>query len=368
MLTSLLPLLWSIHTGGTIRSEGQDSDGLPGGRAMAELLWLGRAVTRAAVPHQAEIDLIRQRLGGPDEIFRPRPDGTSWAWLAAAARFAALTRDRELSAQVVDALEPFVDLFVVVWPYLPVGPVGWFLAGPLQVLGAQEKAAAALLAAQRVSDGLGAAGWSLRVGAERSRLLSPDNPPSVDDLVQTTIGSVRARRFPGVIAQIRCTQGRRPVPMRADAAGRYGAPAPGPARASGPVPSSGPSSASGTGQWSASGTGQWPAPGTGQRSAPGASQRSVPGAGLPGRAGAGAPGASSPGGPAPSLPRLTPRETDIMALAATGCTNQEIARRLFLSVATVERHCTNLYRRLGVRNRAQALGILGPLGSLDGRS
>jgi DNA-binding CsgD family transcriptional regulator len=340
MLTSLLPLLWNIHTGGTIRSEGQDSAGLPGGRAIAELLWLGQVVTRTAAPRQAEIDLVRKRLGGPDEILRPRPDGTSWAWLAAAARFAALTRDRELSAQVVDALEPFVDQFVVVWPYLPVGPVGWFLAGPLRALGAQEKAAEALLAAQRVSDGLGAAGWSLRVGAERSRLLSPDNPPSVDDVVQTTIGPVRARRFPGVIAQIRCTPGGRPSPMRADTAGRYGTPASGPV----PGPSSGPSSGLGAGQ------------------------RSAPGQGMPGRTGAGAPGASSQGGPATPLPRLTPRETDIMALAATGCTNQEIARRLFLSVATVERHCTNLYRRLGVRNRAQALGILGPLGSLEGRS
>ena len=55
-----------------------------------------------------------------------------------------------------------------------------------------------------------------------------------------------------------------------------------------------------------------------------------------------------------------------MALAAVGCTNQEIAKRLFLSVATVERHCTTLYRRLGVRNRAQALGILGRLRFAEG--
>lgn len=66
--------------------------------------------------------------------------------------------------------------------------------------------------------------------------------------------------------------------------------------------------------------------------------------------------------PPGDAPQLTTREAEIMALAAVGCTNQEIADRLYLSVATVERQFTNLYRRLGVRNRAQALGILAKFG------
>lgn len=62
---------------------------------------------------------------------------------------------------------------------------------------------------------------------------------------------------------------------------------------------------------------------------------------------------------------LTPRQRSILELAAAGLTNAQIARRLFLSVATVERHCTLAYRALGVRNRAQALGLLAARGVVD---
>jgi DNA-binding CsgD family transcriptional regulator len=58
---------------------------------------------------------------------------------------------------------------------------------------------------------------------------------------------------------------------------------------------------------------------------------------------------------------LSDRQLEILRLAAAGLTNARIARRLFVSVATVERHCTLAYRALGVRNRAQALGVLDAL-------
>lgn len=58
---------------------------------------------------------------------------------------------------------------------------------------------------------------------------------------------------------------------------------------------------------------------------------------------------------APPLPdRLTPREAEVLALLAAGNTNKEIAAELVLSPATVERHVTNLYRKIGARRRADA--------------
>jgi len=51
---------------------------------------------------------------------------------------------------------------------------------------------------------------------------------------------------------------------------------------------------------------------------------------------------------------LTAREIDVLALIAKGETNSEIAFRLGLSVNTVERHVTNLYRKIDARGRADA--------------
>ena len=51
---------------------------------------------------------------------------------------------------------------------------------------------------------------------------------------------------------------------------------------------------------------------------------------------------------------LTAREIDVLALLAKGETNAEIAARLGLSINTVERHVTNLYRKIDARGRADA--------------
>jgi DNA-binding NarL/FixJ family response regulator len=51
---------------------------------------------------------------------------------------------------------------------------------------------------------------------------------------------------------------------------------------------------------------------------------------------------------------LTPRELAVLRLIATGRSSQEIAAELALSGRTVERHITNLYGKLGLRNRAEA--------------
>jgi DNA-binding NarL/FixJ family response regulator len=51
---------------------------------------------------------------------------------------------------------------------------------------------------------------------------------------------------------------------------------------------------------------------------------------------------------------LTRREAEVLALLAVGESNLEISTQLVLSLRTVERHITNVYHKLGVRNRAEA--------------
>ena len=52
---------------------------------------------------------------------------------------------------------------------------------------------------------------------------------------------------------------------------------------------------------------------------------------------------------------LTKRQRQILQLMATGLTTRQMAARLALSDRTVETHIGNLYQRLGVRNRTQAI-------------
>lgn len=57
---------------------------------------------------------------------------------------------------------------------------------------------------------------------------------------------------------------------------------------------------------------------------------------------------------APSDSPLTGRERDVLRQIATGRTNASVARELGITEHTVERHAANLYRKLGVRSRAEA--------------
>ena len=52
---------------------------------------------------------------------------------------------------------------------------------------------------------------------------------------------------------------------------------------------------------------------------------------------------------------LTEREAEILRLISVGMTNQEIAAQLVISVATVKRHITNIYGKLGVSHRTEAV-------------
>lgn len=57
------------------------------------------------------------------------------------------------------------------------------------------------------------------------------------------------------------------------------------------------------------------------------------------------------------LPPLSARERDVLTLVAKGTTNREIARKLFISEATVKTHLTHLYAKLGASDRASAVAI-----------
>ena len=61
--------------------------------------------------------------------------------------------------------------------------------------------------------------------------------------------------------------------------------------------------------------------------------------------------------PAAELDAITQREREEMALVADGLTNDEIAKKLYMSPATVRTHVSRAMTKLGVRDRAQ-LGVL----------
>ncbi len=52
---------------------------------------------------------------------------------------------------------------------------------------------------------------------------------------------------------------------------------------------------------------------------------------------------------------LTEREMELLRLVAAGLTNVEIAEKLFLSLGTVKKHLNNIFGKLDVGNRTQAI-------------
>ncbi len=73
------------------------------------------------------------------------------------------------------------------------------------------------------------------------------------------------------------------------------------------------------------------------------------------------PSGSPPRLPAPTdrapVARLSAREREVLAALAEGLTNMELAERLFISERTANRHLSNIFAKLGVRNRTSAARI-----------
>lgn len=59
-----------------------------------------------------------------------------------------------------------------------------------------------------------------------------------------------------------------------------------------------------------------------------------------------------------STSSLTSREREVIHLVAAGLTTQDIADRLFVSTATIKKHLANIYLKLGVHGRLQAIAKL----------
>jgi DNA-binding CsgD family transcriptional regulator len=56
---------------------------------------------------------------------------------------------------------------------------------------------------------------------------------------------------------------------------------------------------------------------------------------------------------------LTPSESRVARMAASGMTNREIAQSLFVTVKTVEFHLGQAYRKLDISSRAELTDALG---------
>ena len=70
----------------------------------------------------------------------------------------------------------------------------------------------------------------------------------------------------------------------------------------------------------------------------------------------GASGATQP--PAqPLIEPLSVRELEVLKLIEAGYSNQEIASKLYISIATVKRHISTIYAKLGARSRTQAISL-----------
>jgi DNA-binding NarL/FixJ family response regulator len=64
---------------------------------------------------------------------------------------------------------------------------------------------------------------------------------------------------------------------------------------------------------------------------------------------------SKPTAPKEIFPELTPREGEVLEMIARGLSNAEISRRLYLSPKTVRNHVSNIFLKLQVADRSQAI-------------
>lgn len=74
----------------------------------------------------------------------------------------------------------------------------------------------------------------------------------------------------------------------------------------------------------------------------------------------------TPIGPGGLFPELTNREREVLSLIAQGHNNADIARRLHVSGKTVRNHITNIFSKLQVADRSQAIVLARDSGLMSG--
>ena len=65
--------------------------------------------------------------------------------------------------------------------------------------------------------------------------------------------------------------------------------------------------------------------------------------------------------------QLSRREKEVLALLVERLTNREIGERLFISTATVKRHAHNIYEKLNVKSRREAVTKALALGLIEAK-
>ncbi|WP_158853113.1 helix-turn-helix transcriptional regulator [Saccharothrix deserti] len=299
--------LWRAHTGRALPPAATPPalrPDLPGHitSLVTAVDYLMPAESADPVAHRRLKDLVA-RL--PDPTRLPR-DFTWSTWQAVTARVGVLLGDADRCRRAVGQLGSFLDQFVVLGTALPVGPVGWFLADPLSLLGRTEEALDANTRAERISRDLHSRGWVARCLIQRGHLLRGLDPAAAADAAAEARQAAREIGMTSLVEQT----GKLLVGIRADIAD----PAVGPVghRTDAREPAAGPVNEPGVA-----------------------------------------------GGSAILLAAgLSLEDIDLIQYAAAGNTNAQIAKILHLSVPTIERRLTNVYRRLGVRNRAQAVSLV----------
>jgi len=67
----------------------------------------------------------------------------------------------------------------------------------------------------------------------------------------------------------------------------------------------------------------------------------------------------------PNAELLTPREREIVRFVANGLRNSEVAAKLFISVVTVKTHLSNIFQKLGIRDRTDLVLYAARTGLID---